>query len=250
MTQFRSVQAAHGRTCGLVLCLSSTCCREGPARRGSRLHSFLVVLQVEGRSTHFEPGYLLIANILCLWLGVGQGCDGCQPPLGLDGGRRAEALAAPRVLPAPRALVCTCHVCRVPRAQLGQGVGGGAASLHLLTEKAVLSGGTRTCDSSRPRPRGQNPGRVWPSRPWARPPPCVLNYCTFLLLDLNSAVSLTVFQENNCTGRLTALPVRWACHACQPREWCHHPVPLPSAPPLGVPAPCQGHSQTCELGRR
>lgn len=128
----------------------------------------------------------------------------------------SEALAAPRVLPAPRALVCMCCVCRIPRAQLGQGVGGGGDPLHLLTEKAVLSGGTRTHDS----PAGRSPEdkiqavlrRVWPSRPWARPPPFVLSDCTFLLLDLNSAVSLTVFQENNCTGRLTALPIRWACH--------------------------------------
>nr|XP_020745467.1 vacuolar protein sorting-associated protein 37B isoform X2 [Odocoileus virginianus texanus] len=78
--------------------------------------------RVEGRSTHFEPGYLLIANILCLWLGVEQGCDGCQPPLSLDGGRGAEALAAPRVLPAP--LGACLHVPRVLGSQGPAGAGG------------------------------------------------------------------------------------------------------------------------------
>ncbi|CAI9156998.1 unnamed protein product [Rangifer tarandus platyrhynchus] len=208
------------------------------------------MLQVEGRSTHFEPGYLLIANILCLWLGVGQGCDGCQPPLGLDGGRGAEALATPRVLPAPWALVRTCHVCWVPRAQLGQGVGGGAAPLHLLMEKAVLSGGTRTRDS----PAGHGPedriqagsgpaGRGQGHRPVSSLL-CISTPGLELCCITNCFSREQLYRTTYCPAHQAGL------HVCQPREWCHHPVPLPSAPLLGVPTPCRGRSQTCELGRR
>lgn len=73
--QFRFVQAAHGRTCRPVLCLSFTWCREGPAS----LNLFLV-LQVAGKSTHLAPGYLFIANIFCLWLGWGRGATAASSP--------------------------------------------------------------------------------------------------------------------------------------------------------------------------
>lgn len=28
-------------------------------------------------------------------------------------------------------------------------------------------------------------------------------------------------KENSCRGPFTALPIRWACHVCELREWCH-----------------------------
>lgn len=120
MTQFRFMQAAHGRTCRPVLCLSFTWCREGPAS----LNLFLVVLQVAGKSTHLAPGYLFIANILCLWLGVGQGCDGRQQPLSVEGGQRALRPWLHPGFSMPPGRSSACAVCAgFPGPSWGRGLG-------------------------------------------------------------------------------------------------------------------------------
>lgn len=65
------------------------------------------------------------------------------------------------------------------------------------------------------------------------------NLCPQLLcistpgLELYCIVS--VFKENSCTGRLTALPIRWACHICESREWCRPPHTSAARPVIGVP---------------
>lgn len=113
-----------------VLCLSFWCGR-GPAS----LNLFLVVLQVAGKSTHLAPGYLFIANILCLCMAGRGGRDAtASSPSVWRGPTRALRPWLHPGFSLPRALVCMCCVCPGFRAQLGQGLGGGG-DLHLLTEK-------------------------------------------------------------------------------------------------------------------